>query len=306
MLDTTLKTPTFSITYARPTSVMKASSYLSNGTWIDSLVKVAKGVQPITVSDELKTNADLLMSAMETRLDLHIDDRVDISRRDHFTLRFTRDNIPAMAAAMCVAGHVVPTIGMYRLDERLLVLPMKEDVFQVITGHLSGLEGCYLYFDQQKYKWIRSGKTSGEGKDACFEGRGKKHQANATSKDQMRIHRLYREYPASGVSNLGVAEGCFESLQMYCGMTYDKRRDTSPLRSEGAADSLFVWSIQTIDELKKKGGDLKKLQLDAIAYLWEISYDLLLAKSENVSTSPGFESLGLRVNNVNKRKRSEE
>ena len=51
---------------------------------------------------------------------------------------------------------------------------------------------------------------------------------------------------------------------------------------------------------------MKKLQLDAIAYLWEISYDLLLAKSENVSTSPGFESLGLKVNNDKKRKRSEE
>ena len=48
--------------------------------------------------------------------------------------------------------------------------------------------------------------------------------------------------------------------------------------------------------MKKKGGDLKKLQSDAIAYLWEISYDLLLPKHDNVSTSPGFESLGLRVN----------
>lgn len=108
------------------------------------------------------------------------------------------------------------------------------------SGHLSGLEGCYLYFNQQKYKWIRSGKTSGEGKDTCFEGHRKKHQANATSKDQMIIHCLYREYPTSGVSNLGATEGCFESLQMYCGVVYDKRRDTSPLRSEGATDSLFV------------------------------------------------------------------
>jgi len=55
-----------------------------------------------------------------------------------------------------------------------------------------------------------------------------------------------------------------------------------------------------IGELKKKDGDLKKLQLDAIAYLWEISHDLLLPKHDNVSTSPGFESLGLRVNNHKK------
>ncbi len=58
--------------------------------------------------------------------------------------------------------------------------------------------------------------------------------------------------------------------------------------------------------MKKRGGDLKKLQLDAVAYLWELCYDLLLAKGENVSKSPGFEMLGLRVNNNNKRKRDEE
>jgi len=58
------------------------------------------------------------------------------------------------------------------------------------------------------------------------------------------------------------------------------------------------------DELNKRG-DLRKLQLDAVAYLWELVYDLLLAKSENMSTSPGFESLGLRVNNERKRKRDE-
>ena len=94
----------------------------------------------------------------------------------------------------------------------LLKLPMKDNVFHLITGPLLGLEGCYLYFDQHKCKWIRSSKTSGEGRDACFEGRGRKHQSNATSKDQMRIHRLYSEYPASGIANLGAVPVAFFSV----------------------------------------------------------------------------------------------
>ncbi len=61
-------------------------------------------------------------------------------------------------------------------------------------------------------------------------------------------------------------------------------------------NSLFVWSDRTINELKQKGGNLQNLQLDAVAYLWELVYDLLLATADNVSQSPGFESLGLRVN----------
>ena len=85
---------------------------------------------------------------------------------------------------------------------------------------------------------------------------------------------------------------------MHVGMAYDKRDVDSvkPLYSNGESSSLFVWSDRTMDELKKKGGDTKKLQLDAVAYLWEICYDILLANGDNVSKSPGFESLGLRVN----------
>ena len=55
-------------------------------------------------------------------------------------------------------------------------------------------------------------------------------------------------------------------------------------------DSLFVWSKQNIVELTKKDGDMKRNQLNAIAYLWELCYDLLLATRENVSVSPGFEA----------------
>ena len=44
---------------------------------------------------------------MQQRLDLHEIQRVDPSRHGHFTLRFTREKIPAMAAAMCLVGHIV-------------------------------------------------------------------------------------------------------------------------------------------------------------------------------------------------------
>ena len=35
---------------------------------------------------------------------------------------------------------------------------------------------------------------------------------------------------------------------------------------------------------------------NAVAYLWEIVYDICLATGENVSVSPGFEAFGLRLN----------
>ena len=41
---------------------------------------------------------------------------------------------------------------------------------------------------------------------------------------------------------------------------------------------------------------MRKIQLDVIAYLWEICYDLLLASADSVFASPGFEALGFKVN----------
>ena len=68
VLDTTLMTPTFSIVHACPESVVlvQASEYLRNAAWIESFAVVVKGVSPIVPTEELKTNADKLVSAMET------------------------------------------------------------------------------------------------------------------------------------------------------------------------------------------------------------------------------------------------
>ena len=205
---------------------------------------------------------------------------------------------------MCFVGHISDHLESYSMDERLLVLikeDMLEDMFKNISklpsdNLLGGLEGCYLYFDTKKKKWIMSGKTSGDGLAACFRGRGNKHADNAQSRDQMRKNPLYQLYPVKGVKNIVGEGGYFGNLDMYCGMAFDKKEDVAPLCSDGADNSVFVWSKQSINELKKKGDNLQKVQLDAVAYLWEICYDLALAKFENVSVSPGFESLGLRGN----------
>mmetsp|Transcript_46166 Transcript_46166/g.97942 ORF Transcript_46166/g.97942 Transcript_46166/m.97942 type:complete len:82 (+) Transcript_46166:95-340(+) len=69
-------------------------------------------------------------------------------------------------------------------------------------------------------------------------------------------------------------------------MAYSKKTDLKP----PCSGSLFAWSKETIARLELRSGDLTKLHLDAIAYLWEICYDL---------------ALGLRVNH-GKRKRGDD
>lgn len=94
----------------------------------------------------------------------------------------------------------------------------------VALGDLGKLEGSYLYYDSKKGKWIRSGKTSGDGDDACYEGRNNKHEKNAASLDEMRGSKFCAYYPIEGVANLGARRGYFDNLVMYVGMAYIKRR----------------------------------------------------------------------------------
>ena len=67
----------------------------------------------------------------------------------------------------------------------------------------------------------------------------------------MIIHPLYQYFPAMGVDNIGARQGYFKNLDTFCPMAFDKSESVSSLCSRDKDDSLFVWSDQTIDELKK-------------------------------------------------------
>ena len=105
-------------------------------------------------------------------------------------------------------------------------------------------------------KWGDVGRRGG----CLILGPWKKHEENSKLLDQMRIHRLYREYPWPGVDHLGVDKGTFGNLVVYCGMAYDKQGETTALCNDGVENSLLVWSNKSLAELKKRGGDLKKME----------------------------------------------
>ena len=69
---------------------------------------------------------------------------------------------------MCLVGHTFKDINNCRIDERLLGFPGSDNRFKVDRGKLAQLEGCYLYFDKAKFKWIKSGKTSRNGMYGCM------------------------------------------------------------------------------------------------------------------------------------------
>ena len=139
--------------------------------------------------------------------------------QDHWVLSFTRDNLCAMGTAMCLAGHIVKDLDTYDISECLLAHPT-DDSFYLISGELEKPERCYIFYNRVKHRWIRNSKTSGVGAEACFRGRGNKHQKNSCLIEQMLLLRFYANYPTKGVPNLVAVVGWFENLDMYCGMAF--------------------------------------------------------------------------------------
>ena len=259
-LDTSIPTPSFEVTRSVPVNERRPSAYLQDGKWVDALKATAKGVTFINVEERHLRESDVLVRAMEQRLDMHLAARVHKSKRRHWTVHFVRDNLARMAAAMMLTGHMCPHLASHDIRERMLNLSSNDEMgafSRIESSELLDLEGSYLYFDTRKKKWVRSGKTSGLGKNATFRGRGQQHIKNSRSIDQMKMHDFYRIYPAEKVPNLGGEGGYFEYLQMYCAMAFDRKGDVTALCSEGESNSLFAWSKETLAKLTNGEGNLK-------------------------------------------------
>ena len=141
------------MTSAGPSKKKQPLDYLSDLNWLQSLGAAVKGVKMGTVSDKMKSKADYLCSVMDGRLNSFIaSERVDESRKDHWTLKlFTRENLPAMAAALCIFDHIVDDdITTYTMEECLLCSPIfDKDAFYDIDNdqNLAALQGCYMYYN---------------------------------------------------------------------------------------------------------------------------------------------------------------
>ena len=259
--DTGWSIPNFAVAYATRINDKCPSEYLKNKDWVESFKATVKGVSFIDVDEEVVDRAKWLVLAMQQRIDLHVDERVDRRRHHHYSLDYLRDNIPSLAAGKCLTDQIVENVRSFRMDECLFKIP-NEDAsngpFKLISNGmaetvLGKLEGSYLMFDRLKKKWVRSGMTAGEGMATCFSGRIKKHTQNARSVKEMIQYPFYQEHPAKGVENIrGNMGKHWDDLIVFCGMAFDQHGDNGPL-----FNSLYEWSKQTTDNLERMDGSLE-------------------------------------------------
>ena len=99
--------------------------------------------------------------------------------------------LSVVAACMVMFGHVKDNIS--RLNESKCLLVKLSNNFFLMTNAEADLWGCYLLWDTVKYKWIRSGKATG---DSGIKRCNKEHKRRAESDENDDNTELYNLYPS--------------------------------------------------------------------------------------------------------------
>ena len=100
-------------------------------------------------------------------------------------------------------------------------------------------------------------------------------------------------YPHSEAkSSDNIRRGYWHHLNQYCGIRFSRKDGTEGITN--VDDGLFIWdeySLKRIEKLQLSGcSNVREKQLVMVGYALELVYDLMIAVSDNVSQSPGFES----------------
>jgi hypothetical protein len=266
------------------------SQLLSNVDWVTNMINLFDlGYRSAEVSEEEKLKADELLIKLKERSRDHIDERVeDKKKHTHWCLKLAKKNLAVNAALMVLSEHVKDDLSVCGLNEDLLAVNPSR--FRACT-EVPSKEGAYLYFDRNNYRFIRSGKVTRRGFEVRHQEHFKASKAPQSSSD------FYMFYPSleSPRCRYTTKRGVFEKLVQLVGAGFTPTSDSAKaMDRDWTEGGMLIMSNEDKKKIKTSMGtkvkELQKFQ-DICAYQLEFGYDLAIGPGNNVSRSPGFESV---------------
>ena len=113
---------------------------------------------------------------------------------------------------------------------------------------------------------------------------------------------FYGSYPSTEATNVpsGVRRGSFEHLNMVIGVGYDQNdaRKVKVIVATDPSEGILQWPQPLLKRIRNTNipgtTSLEQKQLHVFNYFFELAYELMLSPDDDVSSSPGFESCGLK------------
>ena len=293
----------FIITPPRLSNLSKSeslpSNFLETTNYMALLVANIRGthnIELLTSTEEKKIFADRLGRLLHRRLAKHIHTKIDDpSKHNHPALLFVRANLNRFAAMLVFFGQarISPVLNM---KSCLLEDPVRGSF---LIANDDQLEGSYLHYHKEGLAWVRSGKAVGSDTSSPVNGlvlrNEKGHRKKAATSSLLDGQCFYTLFPSqTNESQLPNKLGYFEELTLYCGFSFNRRRNTEGLTSIKDDTSIFDWSlyIKRLTDSRIHGATtLCEKQLVVVGYFFEMCYDICLQEKHNVSNNPGFESI---------------
>ena len=265
------------------------SDLLGNVEWVRNAIELFDlGGRSAEICDEEKQKADELVMQLKERHPIHIQKRViQEQKQSHWCWKLAKKNLSVNAALMVLSEHVKEDLSVVSRNDDLLT--MNQSRFRQCCD-VPTREGAYLYFDRNNHRFIRSGKVTRRG----FNVRHKEHLK--ASQEAQSSSNFYFFYPslASARSSSGTKRGAFERLDQLVAAGFAPTSTAAQtMDKDWKEGGLLILSDEDKEQIKKKFGRVSELQKfqDICAYQLEYGYDLAIAPGNNVSESPGFESV---------------
>ncbi|MHA7811756.1 MAG: hypothetical protein ACX933_18295, partial [Marinobacter adhaerens] len=233
--------------------ITRPSQLLSDLAWVNRVRMFIPGLQvedETPTSDNDKKLADRVHQEITSRLKKHIKERINSTKQDHWCIvDFLKPNLPHMVAIMVLQGHILSVLKNPKPSDCLF--GVLDTNFQEATVDCR-LHGAYLYYDDTRKEFVRSGKVAGR----SFFDRHREHQSCARQLTNLTDPSLfYLSYPHSTAEIEGsiVQRGNFEDLKQLVAFGvsidgYDKNL-TRDVKQSG----IFTISASVCENIKKCG-----------------------------------------------------
>ena len=155
---------------------------------------------------------------------------------------------------------------------------------------LSHLVGCYLYYDVNLCRVVRSGKAYG--REANIGTRIDAHAAGSR-KGGSRFYRMYPDRDTHKSTGGAKVCGFHQDLEPWLGCAFDKTDPAAVklLTTDVNEGGILRWSQQGLDLARKcpHGNTLEEKQLHIVSYMFEVMADIMIEPKHNMSDSASFE-----------------
>ena len=269
-----------------------ASEWLTKPGWLARMLASTTGsVEGASISEHSGTLADQLASRLEELLREHIAVRAP-SKHDHWVWIFVRKNLARIAAWLAVSGLIKANVNQVKAGNSLL----RPSKMTRVAGDIGNLHGAYGHVHEGAL--VRSGKvvrfTSGG-----FNKRNPEHQKCAELLTAADLDSgFYTKFPTRTSPYVVLLKqlGWWEELELVVLLGFDLKNAaaTKALCDTSTTQGLLCWSafdLTRIGGVNFRGAStLEEKQLHMAGYLFELVFDLMIARDDNVSKNPGFET----------------